>query len=83
MKRGEIKTGDEFWNEVEEDSPESRIQMHHERNRQKEENESRKPMFEKPDYTRKINFFNSNDEPINVNQAGLDFDIGLWIKIWP
>ena len=32
-------------------------------------------MFEKPDYTRTIKFFNAKDEPINVNQAGLDFDI--------
>ena len=24
--RGEIKTGDEFWNEVEEDTPESRFE---------------------------------------------------------
>ena len=75
VRRGEIKTGDEFWNEVEEDSPESRIQMHHERQRQKDEEAERKPMFEKPDYKRTINFFNANDEPINVNQAGLDFEI--------
>jgi protein TilB len=71
--RGEIKTGDEFWNEVEEDTPESRIQMHHERERQKTENESRKPMFEKPKYERHIKFFNSSGEPMNVNEAGLDF----------
>jgi len=75
VRRGEIKTGDEFWNEVEEDSPESRIQMHHERQRQKEEGEARKPLFEKPEYKRTIRFFNQNDEPINVNQAGLDFEI--------
>ena len=33
--------------------------MHHERERQKTENESRKPMFEKPKYERHIKFFNS------------------------
>ena len=32
-------------------------------------------MFEKPDYKRSIRFFNAAQEPINVNQAGLDFDI--------
>lgn len=71
--RGEIKTGDEFWNEVEEDSPESRIQMHHERERQKNENENRKPLFEKPDYKREIKYFNASGDPMNVNEAGLDF----------
>lgn len=34
--------------------------MHHERERQKTENESRKPMFEKPKYERHIKFFNSS-----------------------
>ena len=41
VQRGETKTGDDFWNEVSEDTPESRIQMYKERDRQKEENESR------------------------------------------
>ena len=71
--RGEVKVGDEFWNEVEEDSPESRIQMHQERQRQKKEEDDRKPMFEKPNYKRNVKFFNSEGDPVNVNQAGLDF----------
>ena len=71
--RGEVKIGDEFWNEVEEDSPESRIQMHLERRRQKQQEDERKPMFEKPNYKRTVKYFNSEGEPVNVNQAGLDF----------
>lgn len=73
--RGEVKVGDEFWNEVEEDSPESRIQMHQERQRQKKEEDDRKPMFEKPNYKRNVKFFNSEGDPVNVNQAGLDFSL--------
>lgn len=38
--------------------------MHHERERQKTENESRKPMFEKPKYERQIKFFNSSGKKI-------------------
>ena len=34
--------------------------MHHERERQKTENEGRKPMFEKPKYERHIKYFNSS-----------------------
>ena len=39
--------------------------MHHERERQKTENESRKPMFEKPKYERQIKFFNSSGNQIS------------------
>ena len=42
-------TGDEFWNEEDEDSPENRRDMRIEATRQKEENKDHKPMFEKPD----------------------------------
>ena len=38
--------------------------MHHERERQKTETESRKPMFEKPKYERQIKFFNSSGKTI-------------------
>ena len=47
--------------------------MHHERDRQKNENENRKPLFEKPDYKREIKYFNASGDPMNVNEAGLDF----------
>jgi len=42
-------TGDEFWNEVDEDSPENRRDMRIEATRQKEEKNDHTPMFEKPD----------------------------------
>ena len=46
--------------------------MHHERERQKTETESRKPMFEKPKYERQIKFFNSSGKKFHVGHDQKD-----------
>ena len=48
--------------------------MHHERERQKTENESRKPMFEKPKYERHIKFFNSSGKFFPQSLLTLQFE---------
>ncbi|CAG5111361.1 Oidioi.mRNA.OKI2018_I69.chr2.g5677.t1.cds [Oikopleura dioica] len=68
-------TGDEFWNEEDEDSPENRRDMRIEATRQKEENKDHKPMFEKPDYKREIRYFAKDGRPLNVNPSGVEFTI--------
>ncbi|CBY21022.1 unnamed protein product [Oikopleura dioica] len=68
-------TGDEFWNEVDEDSPENRRDMRIEATRQKEEKNDHTPMFEKPDYKREIRYFAKDGRALNVNPSGVEFTI--------
>ena len=49
-KMRETKTGDDFWNEVDEDSPEARFEMHLEAKKQKEKENEHTPMFKKEEY---------------------------------
>ena len=42
-KMRETKTGDDFWNEVDEDSPEARFEMHLEAKKQKEKENEHTP----------------------------------------